>query len=256
MKRKLVGSALIGLFVIIIIGVLMNQNEELAGTKGMPELDAISSASVTSPRHFSEEDAYTYVLDDSEFEELREVLSTQQVNRKYIQLEDDFEYFLMLKTNREETLMRVGEKLIRNEQTNDVYELRSGELLAFVESLKDRADAAEIKVEFGDAAHDQFRTALNLSFRIIRAMVEGDEAYIASVSSNNVTVDQDILRFTEPSAEQEFIEKFDFPKIELRGFDTQDERMRIRLGVGEILYTFEYVEGGSEGYLLNWMGVE
>lgn len=250
MKRWIMGSVGVTVLILGVTVMWMNQTVSLAETKGIPKMSTIQSASITSPRHFDDTDASIYVLDESEVETLRQVLSEQQVNRKYVQLEDDYEYFLILTTNREELLLRISEERILNERTNDVYEFRSGELGGFIETMKGSAAVSQNESGLDEATHDGLRNALNLTFKILRAMERDDETYIAIVSSSNVTVEPGVLRFSGLASEQEFIKDFPLSQVELQDFVIQEDKATIQLGMGTRIVRFLYVEGGSEGYLL------
>ncbi|AWE07383.1 hypothetical protein DCE79_08360 [Lysinibacillus sp. 2017] len=95
-----------------------------------------------------------------------------------------------------------------------------------------------------DMERDQLRDTLNLSFRIINAMINKDYAYLENVIDPSVTLNRDdnIITFTEVNYESELMERFDYNNFEFRGYMRDGEHILIILGVYNVTYEFKYVE--------------
>ncbi|MFJ7828540.1 hypothetical protein [Psychrobacillus sp. NPDC096623] len=100
--------------------------------------------------------------------------------------------------------------------------------------------------------HERLRETLNLSFRIISAMINKDYEYLESVidPSVNLNKENNSFTFSESTYEQPLIENFDYNNFEYRGYHFEEDKVRIILGVNNVSYEFELVEGKSGSYLL------
>lgn len=95
-----------------------------------------------------------------------------------------------------------------------------------------------------DIERDQLRDTLNLSFRIINAMINKDYEYLENVIDPSVTLNKEdnIITFTEINYESKLMERFDYNNFEFRGYMRDGEHILIILGVYNVMYEFKYVE--------------
>lgn len=135
MKNKVILGISIFLLILVVIVVLLNTNKTLAELDEMPEEESILSAEVTSPEHYTQEEFFIYALSDGELEELLQIFSDQEVNRSYFNNSSSAEYFLTLQTAEELHLIEIGNDELYMENANNFYELKSGELYAFIATL-------------------------------------------------------------------------------------------------------------------------
>ena len=97
---------------------------------------------------------------------------------------------------------------------------------------------------------DQLRETLNLSLRIISAMINKDFDYLESVSDSSVTVNRENNSMTfgslEPSYEFTLSDSFDYKNFEFRGYEESRDTIFIYLGVYNVSYEFEFTKSKSE----------
>ena len=97
---------------------------------------------------------------------------------------------------------------------------------------------------------DQLRETLNLSLRIISAMLNKDFDYLESVSDSSVTVNRENNSMTfgslEPPYEFTLSDSFDYNNFEFRGYQESRDTIYIYLGVYNVSYEFEFVKIKSE----------
>ena len=97
---------------------------------------------------------------------------------------------------------------------------------------------------------DQLRETLNLSLRIISAMINKDFDYLESVSDSSVTVNRENNSMTfgslEPSYEFTLSDSFDYKNFEFRGYEESGDTIFIYLGVYNVSYEFEFTKSKSE----------
>ena len=97
---------------------------------------------------------------------------------------------------------------------------------------------------------DQLRETLNLSLRIISAMINKDFDYLESVSDSSVTVNRENNSMTfgslEPPYEFTLLDSFDYKNFEFRGYEESRDTIFIYLGVYNVSYEFEFTKSKSE----------
>ncbi|QOR65949.1 hypothetical protein IM538_19415 [Cytobacillus suaedae] len=92
----------------------------------------------------------------------------------------------------------------------------------------------------------QLRETMNLALKTLDAMVNKDYTYLESISDSLVTIDKSTNTFHfENSHSQQFLEKFDYSKLEYRFHNLDNNKITVgfALNNGEVLFTFKEVNG-------------
>ena len=101
---------------------------------------------------------------------------------------------------------------------------------------------------------DHLRETLNLSLRIISAMINKDYDYLEKVIAPSVTLhkENDSISYDETAYEYPLMNNFDYANFESRGYMEEEEEVIIILGIYNVSYEFTFVKSRSpEGnYLL------
>ena len=98
---------------------------------------------------------------------------------------------------------------------------------------------------------ERLSETLNLSFRIISAMLHQDIEYLQAISDPSVQIDAEnhIFFFSdygENGYEHLFSHTFDYDHVEYRGHQFEEDTVLVFLGVYNASYVFEFVEGQSQ----------
>lgn len=105
-----------------------------------------------------------------------------------------------------------------------------------------------------DPEQDKLKETLNMSFRVIDAMINKDYEYLESNIAPSVTLNKEdnSITFGEMNYSMELMTDFDYSNFEFRGYTIEEDQVMIILGVYNVSYYFEYVEGKSKygNYLL------
>ncbi|MEO4053989.1 hypothetical protein [Solibacillus sp. CAU 1738] len=98
--------------------------------------------------------------------------------------------------------------------------------------------------------HDQFREALNLTFKIINAMIELDYTYLTEISDTSVEINTtgNTLYYNSIGAdgyEDALIKDFDYKNFDYRGYSVEGDSIIIILGIHSASYEFTFIKGES-----------
>lgn len=102
--------------------------------------------------------------------------------------------------------------------------------------------------------HDRLRETLNLSLRVIEAMLNKDYDYLEKVIAPSVSINKEnnSITYGDAANEHPIMDDFDYKHFEFRAFIPEKNEVIIILGIYNISYEFIFVEGKSEhgNYLL------
>ncbi|WP_431026918.1 hypothetical protein [Lysinibacillus sp. LZ02] len=98
---------------------------------------------------------------------------------------------------------------------------------------------------------ERLSETLNLSFRIISAMLHQDIDYLQAISDPSVQIDAEnnvffFSDYGENGYEHPFSHTFDYDHVEYRGHQFEENTVLVFLGVYNASYVFEFVEGKSQ----------
>lgn len=88
---------------------------------------------------------------------------------------------------------------------------------------------------------DQLRTTMNLSLKILDAMVKKDYVYLESVANDNVTIDKENNAFRyKDGFVQNFFQTIDYSKLEFRGINLNDNVITVNFAENNHELVFQY----------------
>lgn len=135
MKRKTLIFISIFIFAIGFILVVLGKERILSDVEPFSIPNSIENISITSPSNYTEDENFLYFLTEEETEEFKNILFTQKVKRSLFSNEFSPEYFLLFEINNKEHIIKVNDKKIHVESSNDYYNLESEELFLFISTL-------------------------------------------------------------------------------------------------------------------------
>ncbi|MFM9276908.1 hypothetical protein [Paenibacillus jiagnxiensis] len=141
---------------------------------------------------------------------------------------------------------------------NGVTENTNSELTQQIQSLSEENE--RLKEQIGDNQNSKggdtaLRETLNHTFKIINAMEKDDYDFIASVSSPNITINQENKSITIDNREQNFLKGINFSNLEYRFYELKDQRLILGIAIvgneQNIEIVFEYIKGDENQWLYN-----
>lgn len=114
-----------------------NQDQTLEDVLREDGLYSISSASVTSSVHLSEENSFTYRLSEEESTRLTEILKSQQLNRLFLNKfkPEEYTYSLFLEDDQRQVILEVEPDKMHLYATNLYFENKTDDLNLFMYEL-------------------------------------------------------------------------------------------------------------------------
>ena len=113
---------------------------------------------------------------------------------------------------------------------------------------------AEENRNLNEAQHEQLRETLNLSLRVIRAMINKDYEYLEGIIDPTVKLNREnnTITYGDGSYEIPLMDEFDYNHFEFRAYIVEEDKILIILGVNNVSYEFSFVEDqeNSGNYLL------
>lgn len=139
-RQSLIKVALVLASALVILSASLysaNQNQTLENVLTAEGVPSFSNAEVTSIEYLSEENFFTYQLEEKEVKQLKQILATQEVNRSYFNSNQGstFNYRINLRTSGGDTLLDVSSENVHIQETNLYYELKNDHLDTFMSEI-------------------------------------------------------------------------------------------------------------------------
>ena len=119
---------------------------------------------------------------------------------------------------------------------------------------KENEELKQLLEERPNVSNKQLRKTMNLSLKIIYAMVNRDYEFLQSIVDHGIVIDREKDSFIfNDGFEQSFIKPIEYEKFEYRAHFAKDDEITVAFGENSIAYYFRFKQTEDKMVLISYL---